>query len=61
MLDRAQDLARVAVEAILSLVSSLRHGFNAWITGGDITLMVILVGVAVVLLLAVLVPLGRRY
>jgi hypothetical protein len=61
MLDRAEHVASVAVDAALSLVSSLRHGFNAWITGGDISLMVILVGVAVVLLLAVLVPSGRRY
>jgi hypothetical protein len=61
MNDLAQAAARRVVEFVAYLLDSLRGEINAWVQGGDTTLMVFLAVIALALLVMVVVPGRRRY
>jgi hypothetical protein len=61
MNDFARAAALNVVELAAHLLGSLRREFNAWVQGGDTTLMVFLTVIALALLVMVVIPRGRRY
>jgi hypothetical protein len=61
MMDRAQAMARVAVDAVAYLLESLRGEVTAWIYDGDVSFILVMAGVAMVMMLMIVVPRRRHY
>ena len=60
MQKRVSDWARAAVGAVAGFFATVFEALRGWVMGGDLTVIVVLVVVAVVLLFA-LIPNYRRY
>jgi uncharacterized membrane protein YgaE (UPF0421/DUF939 family) len=57
----ATDAARAVVGWVAALVGAIGSHADAWVRSGDATLIVVLVGIALALLVAVVIPTRRRY
>jgi hypothetical protein len=57
----ATDVARAVVNWVSDLVGAMGRAADAWIRSGDATLIIFLVGIALALLVAVVIPTRRRY
>jgi hypothetical protein len=61
MRDRLTSGTRRAVLGVSTFTAGAFDAVRSWIHGGDVTAMVILVAIALVLLMVIVVPHGRRY
>jgi hypothetical protein len=57
----ANEIGRAVVNAVSGVVDAIGRQADAWVRSGDPTLIIILVGIALALLVAVVIPTRRRY
>lgn len=61
MTGRATRVAEAGINVVVAALAMVSHHARAWVKSGDTTLMVVLGVIAILLLLAIVVPSRRRY